>query len=136
MVRDREGAIESLVDLDLGSSVAAGVGPGQNLQAVGAEGDGIVIGDDAQVLEAKDRVRVERRGPGAIRQRGVGRGVGKPRVVTAQEPGEKGIGARAVTDTGEAEFGQEAILKGAKEAFDAALMRYEIVGCFSRPRTH
>src|SRR5207253_4104720 len=62
-----------------------------------------------------------RRGPGAIRQRGVGRGVGKPRVVTAQEPGEKGIGARAVTDTGEAEFGQEAILKGAKEAFDAAL---------------
>src|SRR5438445_422237 len=121
VVRDSEGAIESMVDFDLGSGVAAAVGPGQNLQAVRAEGDGIVVGDDAQVLEAKDGVGVERGGPGAIRWRGVGRAVGKPRVIAAQEPEKKGIGALAGADAGETEFGQEAILEGAKEAFDAAL---------------
>ncbi len=121
VVRDGEGAIESMVDLDLGSSVAAAVGPGQNLEAVRAKGDGIVIGDGAQVLEAKDGIGVERGGPRAIRRRGVGREVGKACVVAAQEPGEKGIGALAVADAGETEFGQEAILKRAKEAFDAPL---------------
>jgi hypothetical protein len=34
-----------------------------------------------------------------------------------------------VADAGEAQFGQEAILKRAKEAFDAPLIWYEIVGC-------
>ena len=121
VVGNGEGAIESLVDLDLGSGVAAAVGPGENLQAVRAEGDGIVIGDDAQVLEAKDRGGVERGRPGAIRRRGVGGEVGKACVVAAQEPDKKGIGALAVADAGEAQFGQEAILKRAKEAFDAPL---------------
>ena len=110
-----------MVDFDLGSGVAAAVGAGQNLQVVGAKGDGIVIGDDAQVLEAKDGVGVERGGPGAIRRGGIGGAVGKPRVVAAQEPDQKGIGALAVADAGETEFGQEAILEGAKEAFDAPL---------------
>src|SRR5437879_2648524 len=110
-----------MVDLDLGSSVAAAVGPGQNLQAVRAERDGIVIGGGAQVLEAKDGVGVECGRPGAIRRRGVGGEVGKAYVVAAQEPDKKGIGALAVADAGEAQFGQEAVLKRAKEAFDAPL---------------
>ena len=121
VVGNGEGAIESLVDLDLGSGVAAAVGPGENLQAEQAERDGIVIGDDAQVLEAKDGGGVERGGPRAIRRRGIGGEVGKARVIAAQEPAQKDIGALAGADVGEAQFGQEAILKGAKEAFDAPL---------------
>jgi hypothetical protein len=58
-------AIEVLMDVDAGFGIAAAVG--ENLQHMGAEGDGVVVGDDARVLETEDRVRDELGGPGTIR---------------------------------------------------------------------
>lgn len=89
VVDDGKRAIEALVDLDAGFGVAAAVG--QKLKDVRAEGDGVVVGDDARVLEAEDGIRDEMGGPGTIRALRPRRRSGKACIVAAEESREEGV---------------------------------------------
>lgn len=119
MVDDGKRAIEALVDLDAGFGVAAAVG--QKLKDVRAEGDGVVVGDDARVLEAEDGIRDEMGGPGTIGALWPGCRPGKARIVASEESREEGVRGVCGGDAREAQFGDEPILQGAKDALNAAL---------------
>jgi|SRR5713226_2805250 len=121
VIEDGEGAIEPLVDVHAGFRITGPVGIRENLERAFLEGDSVVVGDDASVLEAKDRVGVEAGGPGAIGGLALRRGPGEAGIVAGEEVGEEGIGRLLVADTGEAEFDDETILQSAEEALDAPL---------------
>lgn len=91
------------------------------MEEVRAEGDGVVVGDAARVLETEDGVGDELGGPGPIGGLRPGGRLGKARIVAPEEAGEERVGGVFVSDSGEAQFGDEAILEGAKEALNAAL---------------
>lgn len=116
---DGKRAIEALVDLDAGFSIAAVVG--QELKDVRAEGDRVVVGDDARVLKAEDGIRDEMGGPGAIGALRPRRGPGKARIVAAEESREEGVRRVFVGDARKAQLSHEPILQGAKDALNAAL---------------
>ena len=81
LIEDGEGAIEALVDFHGGFGVTAPARSRGDLQAMRAERDGVVVADDAEVLEAEDRLGVEPGRPRAIRGCGIGRRLGKARIV-------------------------------------------------------
>src|SRR4029453_18063784 len=53
--------------------------------------------------------------------RGLRRGLGKVTVVGREVGGQEGLGPRAGLDPAEAELGDEAVLEGGPQAFDATL---------------
>lgn len=119
MVDDGPGAVEALVDVDAGFSVAPAIG--KDLEDVRSEGDGVVIGDDAPVLEAEDGLGGQVLGPGPIGELRPDSGSSETRIVAAEESREEGIRRVLVGDAGQAEFGHEAVLEGTEDALDAAL---------------
>ncbi len=119
VVDDSKRAIEALVDFDAGLGVAAAVG--EDLQHVRTERDGMVVGDDARVLEAEDAIRDELGGPGTIRPLRPGCRPGKARIVAPEESGEKGVRGVFGGDARKTQFRNEPILQGAKDALNAAL---------------
>src|SRR2546426_2906302 len=89
MMEEGPGAIEALMDLDPSFGIAASIG--EDLEDVRPEGDGVVVGDDARVLETEQRLGDEVGGPGAIRGLGPSGGGGKTRSVAVGETrGESG----------------------------------------------
>lgn len=59
LIDDGEGAIESLMDFHAYLRITGSLGIRQDLDRTLIQGDGVVIGDGAQVLEAKHGVGVE-----------------------------------------------------------------------------
>lgn len=118
--KDGEAAIESLMDLDH----AAGIGPatsvGEDLELVRAEGHGVVVGDEAPVFEAADRVQIEGPREGTKGRRRLGGEASEALIVARQIGGEEGMGAGQVADADQAQLTDEAVLKGPAQAFDAA----------------
>jgi hypothetical protein len=129
LIVDREGPIEALLDVDAGAGIAAAARPGEELEGVVLEADGVVVGHGAGVVEAADGVECGWRRCEPIGGLGLGRRLREALI----EAGEEGLedARRVVQRTGvsEAELLDEAILEGAKEALDAALIWYENVGC-------
>lgn len=119
LVEDGDASIEALVYLDSGLRVATALRPGQELDVVGRDRDRVVVADDAAVLEAEDRLRVEPDRPRAIRGGGIRRGLRKARIVTRQELTEEGVGPRAISDLRQPQFRAQPILESAKEPLDA-----------------
>jgi hypothetical protein len=128
-IPDGQRAIEVGMDVDAGAGVAAAAGPRAELEEAPVELHGVIALDGAGVLEAADALEVGCGRRGAPGGGGVRRRVCEVSVVARDEPVEHALRLRERTGVGEAEFDDEAILEGAEEPFDAALTRYEIVGC-------
>jgi hypothetical protein len=71
LVADGEAPIEVLEDVDAGAGVTDAVGARGNGKRLSIEGDGVVVGHDAVVLEAEDLLWLEIVGPGAVGRAGV-----------------------------------------------------------------
>ncbi len=119
VVVDRERAVEEGVDIDARSRVAAPSGAGVDLEEGPVELHRVVVRDGAPVLEAADAREIDwRRSPRGLRR---GRGVGEARIVARPEAVKDALGLDECARLREAEFHDEAILKGAKEPFHASL---------------
>jgi hypothetical protein len=99
-------------------TAAASGGDGK---AVAVEGDGVVVGDDALVLEAEDGVGLETGGPGAVGRLGLCGRDSETGVVARQEALQDLVGVFERVGSGLAQGFDEAVLEGAEEALDAAL---------------
>ncbi len=84
-----------------------------------AAGDGVVVADDALVLEAQDGLGIECSGPRSIRRHRIGGRVSKACIEAREEICEVRVRAVTVPHAGEAELTAEPILEGAKEPLDA-----------------
>lgn len=120
LVEDGQGAVEALMDLDVGPGVAAPVGTGEDLHAAWAEGHRIIGCDGPAVLEAEDRLGIQVGRPGAEGRRGLGGVLGEARVEALQEVRQERLGAVDGVDAGQAHLRDEAILQGLEEPLDAA----------------
>lgn len=118
MIPDRKDPIEPLVDFDAGLRVAAPAWAREELQGVGADGHRVIVADDAEVLETEDGVRVAVLRPRAEDGLGLGSGLGKACIVACEERGHEGVGGVAISDSGQTQLGDEAILEGAEEPLD------------------
>lgn len=117
-VVDSERAVEERVDIDPRSRVAAAAGAGMDLEEGPVELHRVVVRDGAPVLEAADAREVGgRRPPRGLRR---GRSAGEARIEAQPEAVKDALGLRERPRLREAEFDDEAILKGAKESFHAA----------------
>ncbi len=119
LVVDGNAAIEALVDLDRGLRIAATAGSGEELQAVRAAGDGVIVADDPLVLEAEDGLRIESGWPRPIGRSGISGWPREAGIEAWEEGREVGIGPLTVAHGSETEFVTQAILEGAKEPLDA-----------------
>lgn len=120
-VENRQTSVEALVDLDRGAGEGPALDVGQDLQVARAQAHRVVIGDGPAVLEAADRVQIEGTGDRAKGRRPLGRRTGEAAIVANDVAREESVGAGEVADAGKAELTDQAILKGAPDAFDAAL---------------
>jgi hypothetical protein len=120
-MREADAAIEVQVYRDHCAGVTSAPGAGRDLDDVVVHGDGVVAAHPSLGLEAEDPVEVEVMRERAEGAAGVVGGDGEATVVGGDESGEEGVGGRGIGDIGETELGDEAILPGAPEAFDAAL---------------
>ena len=118
-VRDGEGAIQMRMDIDAQSGIAAAAGPGPDLEEASVELHSVVVRDGALVLEAADACEVC--GRGLPRRLWLGRGVGEVGIEARAEAVKDVLSLGEGPRLGEAEFDDEAILKGAKEPLHAAL---------------
>ena len=121
LVADGEAPIEVLKDVDAGAGVADAVGARRNAKPVTIEGDGVIVGDGALVFEAEHLVWLEAGGPGAVGRAGLRSWKCEVGVEGREVGPEDSIGLFERGGLGFAEFLDESILKGAKEAFDAPL---------------
>ncbi len=120
-VRDREPAIEVGVDVDAGASIAASLGAGVKLQDPISELDGVVVAHSPLVLEAADAFEVPRGWRGPPGRLGLRRRVREAGIVAWEEPVEDALRLGEGAGLGQAQFRDEAILKGAKEPLDPTL---------------
>jgi hypothetical protein len=100
LIENGDAAVEAFVDVHRRFGIAAPAGSEEELQATRAEGHGVVIADDALVLEAEDRLRIQPRGPRPIRGRRARRRLRKARIVAREEVCEEGVRLLAVGDVG------------------------------------
>jgi len=117
-VVNRQRAVQIRVDGDAGASITPAGWAGAELQRAAVEWEGIVVPDGALILEAADAfelVRGRRRAPGRLGLRGR---VGEARIIAREKSVEHALRLRERAGLSEAEFADEPILKGAKEAFD------------------
>lgn len=118
-VEDGERAVEEGVDIDTRSGVATSAWTGMDLEEASVELHGVVVCDGAPVLEAADAGEVSgRRPPRGLR---LGGHMGEARVVAWAEAVKDALGLGEGTRLREAEFDDQAILKGTKEPLHAAL---------------
>ncbi len=118
-VVDGERTVEEGGDIDTRSRIAAPAWAGVDLEEGTVELHRVVVRDGAPVLEAADACEVGgRRSPRGLR---LGRGVGEAGVVAWAEAVKDALGFGESPGLREAEFDDEAILKGAKEPLHAAL---------------
>ena len=120
LIADSDRPIEALVDFHGGFGVTAPARSLGDLQAMRAERDGVVVADDALVLEAEDGVGIERRGPGPVRRRGLHGPLCEASIEAREELRQKGIGPCPIAHAGETQLATQAILEGPKEPLDAA----------------
>jgi len=116
---DGERAIEVEMDIDPRAGIAAAARSGPKLQRALAELKGVVVGDGAAVLEGADAREVGGRRPPRglwVRWR-----LGEAGVVPWPEAVKDPLRVGAGGGLREAEFDDQAILEGAKEALDPAL---------------
>jgi len=118
---DAQCAILLMREFDGFAGVTAMAGQRWQGNGMGAQGDGVVGGDDALVAQAQATGKIEAARQGAKVARGVGGGAGEALVVVGAEASEHGIGLLQSGGVGEAKFANQTILKGAPGAFDAAL---------------
>ena len=116
MVEAGDRPIEALMDLDPCFGQAAAVG--DDLEQMGTEGQGVIVGDGADVLEAEDGIGIEGFRPRAVDRLRVSSGLGKARIVAGDEAPEESVGVRLSADAGHPELCDEAILQGPEEALD------------------
>ena len=119
LIEDGDGPIEAFVDLDEGFRIAAALRTGEELDALSAERDRVVVVHGALVFEAEDRLGIAPGRPRAVGGCGIGRWVRKARIRAGEEVGQEGVRPLAVGDAGEAQFRAEPILEGPKEPLDA-----------------
>src|ERR1700674_3144905 len=118
-VIDGNPSFERFVKLDLCPGEAEALRVGRDLETASVPLHDVVVADRALVMKAADAIQILRSGtPGFFRL--AGRTAEAP-VVVGQEAAEDFVGRFHFGCTGEAEFAGEAILKGAPQAFDAAL---------------
>lgn len=116
---DGQRTVETRLDVDADAGIAAAVGAGGELQEAAVEREGVVVADGALVLKAADTIEIRWGGlPGGLGILGRLREAG---VVAWQIALEEALGLVEGAGLGEAQFGDEAILKGAEEPFDPAL---------------
>jgi hypothetical protein len=118
--KDAQHAIELMGEFDGFSSVAAMSGQGWQGDGLGAQGNGVIGGDDPVVAQAEAAGEIEAARQGAEVVRGIGSGTGEAQVVVDAEEGEHGVGLWQSGSTGEAEFAHQPVLASAPGAFDAA----------------
>src|ERR1700675_4996083 len=118
-VIDRNLSFERFIELHLGPSETEAVWLGRDLEAASVPLHDIVVADAALVMEAADAIEIFGSGtPSFFR---IARRATEAAVVVGQETTKDLVGGVQIVRTGQAEFAGEAILKGAPEAFDAAL---------------
>jgi len=127
LVDDGDAPIKALVDLDERLGIAAPTARREQLDQFRPKGDGVVVADRALVFEAEDGLGIEACGPRTIGGSRIGRLLGEAGIEARKEVPQEGIRALAIEDAGEAQFGAQAILAGAKEPLDATL-RLRAVG--------
>ena len=117
-VVEGEAPVESLVDMDFGSSEAEAPGLLRDLEALALPLHDVVAADDAFVHQATDALEIFRsRAPGGRR---VARRTGEAAVVVGDELAQHGVGGIQVGSAGQVQLTVEAILQQAPEALDAA----------------
>src|SRR3990170_8270454 len=121
LVDDGDAPIKALVDLDERLGIAAPTARREQLDQFRPKGDGVVVADRALVFEAEDGLGIEACGPRTIGGSRIGRLLGEAGIEARKEVPQEGIRALAIDDAGEAQFGAQAILAGAKEPLDATL---------------
>jgi hypothetical protein len=117
-VKERDPAVESLIEMDFGSGEAEALSLLGDLEALALPLHDVVVADHALVNEAADAVEVFRWGAPSGLQ--VARTAGKAAVVVCHENTQPGIGGVQIVSLSQAEFAGEAVLEHAPEAFDAA----------------
>jgi hypothetical protein len=120
LVADQELAVELLSDFDAAVGVRAAAGGGLDGEAVAAERDGVVLGDDAFVLEAEDGIGHEAGGPGAVGGSWLGGRDDEAGVVAGQEVVQDAVGIVQGAGVSLAQGFDEAVLEGAEETLDAS----------------
>ena len=110
-----------LVHFHTSASIAGSVSIGLNLNAMLSETERVVHTDRTQILEGEHPIQFDtvRRLPihGAV----LLWGHGKASVIARQKLAQHGIGLMEVDDTLKAEFADKAVLKRAKQSFNASL---------------
>src|SRR3974390_3448 len=116
-VVEGDAAVESLVEVHLGSGEAEAAALRWNLEATTAPLHDIVVADHAGVNEAADTIQIGRCGtPGGC---GFPRAASEATVVVGDEAGQYGVGRVQIRSLSQTEFAGEAILQHPPEAFDA-----------------
>ena len=110
-----------LVHLHVAAGVIAAVAIRRDLEAVTAEGDGVVVGHGARVLEAEHGVRIHSVGPGAVGGIRLGRLDSEAGVEAGPEFKQEAIGLLESAGPGEPQLLDQAILERSEEAFNASL---------------
>ena len=109
-------AIQAGMDVDAGPGIAAAPGAGVQLEQAAVELNGVIVADRALVLEAADALEVRRgRQPGGL---GMGGRLREARIVPGKKQIDHALRVGERPSRREAQFADEAILEGAKEALD------------------
>lgn len=121
LIIDGKRTIEARVDIDAGLRIAPAAGTGTEMEQPISHLYGVVVGDRPPGFEAADRFERRRVGDKLPGGRGIRRTACEAGIVAREKAVHDalrvGKGARA----GEAEFRDEAVLKGAKEPFYTTL---------------
>jgi hypothetical protein len=116
---DAEGAIEALVDLDAGKSVAGAVPRSRDVDEVGRKAHGVVVAHHASIFETEDLVEATVLRPRQPRRVGVLGGDHKTAVVAGASL-KNLVGVARGASLGKAKLADEAVLEGSPQPFHAA----------------
>jgi len=115
-----DGAIKTQMDVDPGAGIRAAAGAGEQVQQTIADLDRIVVGNGALLLETTDRLEDLGRWGGSPRGREVHGAPREAGIVAREKARQDALRVRERLRVREAQFGDEPVLKGAKEPFDTA----------------
>src|SRR6202030_2588821 len=118
-VIDRDLPFERFIELHFGPREAEALRLGRGLGAASGPLHHIVVADRVMGMKAADAVQIFGSGTPSLFLSA--RGATEATVVVGQEATQDLVSGVQIGGTGQAEFAGEAILKGAPEAFDAAL---------------
>lgn len=118
-VIDRQRAVQVRVDVDASAGIAAAAGPGAELQQAAVELEGVVVSHGPPILEAADAFELIRGRRWSPCRLGVGGPMSEARIKSREKPIEHALCLGERARLREPQFDHEAVLEGAKEAFDA-----------------